>query len=61
MAKGEYMATSHFTKKVVWLRQFLLDVGYVQEEPTSIMCDNKKCIALVKNPTHHSCTKHIDV
>jgi hypothetical protein len=55
------MATSHFTKKVVWLRQFLLDVGYVQEEPTSIMCDNKKCIALVKNPTHHSCTKHIDV
>ena len=25
------------------------------------MCDNQGCIALVKNSTHHSRTKHIDV
>jgi hypothetical protein len=25
------------------------------------MCDNQGCIALAKNPTHHSCTKHIDI
>jgi hypothetical protein len=25
------------------------------------MCDNQGCIALAKNPTHHSHTKHIDV
>lgn len=25
------------------------------------MCDNQGCIALAKNPTHHSRTKHIDV
>ena len=36
-------------------------MGYMQEGPTSIMCDNQGCIALAKNPTHHSHTKHIDV
>jgi hypothetical protein len=25
------------------------------------MCDNQGCIALAKNPTHHSRTKHIDI
>ena len=25
------------------------------------MCDNQGCIAFVKNPTHHSRTKNIDV
>src|ERR1700738_993996 len=41
MMETEYMATSHCTKKAVWLRQFLAGVGYVQEGPTSIMCDYK--------------------
>ena len=53
------MATSHYTNETAWLS--LANVGYVQEGPTSIMCDNQGCIALAKNPTHHSCTKHIDV
>jgi len=26
-----------------------------------VMCDNQGCIALEKNPMHHSRTKHIDV
>ena len=59
--KVEYMATSHCTKEAVWLWQLLADVGYVQEGPTSIMYDNQGCIALAKNPTHHSHTKHIDI
>ena len=57
----EYMATSRCTKKVVWLRQLLADVGYVQEGWTFIRWDNQRCIPLAKNPTHHYCTKHIDV
>jgi hypothetical protein len=41
MTEVEYMATSHCIKEVVWLRQLLADGGYVQEGPTSIMCDNQ--------------------
>ena len=36
-------------------------MGYVQEGPTSIMCNNQGCIALAKNPIHHSHIKHINV
>ena len=52
------MATSHCMKQAVLLRQLLADVGYVQEGPTSIMCDNQECIALATNPTDHSHTTH---
>ena len=55
------MTTSHCTKEAIWLRQLLVDVGYVQKGPTFIMCDNQGCIALAKNLTHHFRTKHIDV
>jgi Reverse transcriptase (RNA-dependent DNA polymerase) len=59
--EAEYMATSQCTKEAIWLRKLLEDVGFVQEGATTIMCDNQGCIALAKNPTHHSRTKHIDV
>ena len=55
------MAASQSTKEVIWLCKLLADVGFVQENATTIMCDNQGCIALAKNPTHHSRTKHIDV
>ena len=59
--EAEYMATTQSTKEAIWLRKLLADVGFVQEGATTIMCDNQGCIALAKNPTHHSRTKHIDV
>ena len=59
--EAEYMSTSQSTKEAIWLRKLLADVGFVQEGATTIMCDNQGCIALAKNPTHHSRTKHIDV
>jgi hypothetical protein len=59
--QAEYMATTQCTKEAIWLRQLLADVGYVQEEATSIMCDNQGCIQLAKNPMNHSRTKHIDI
>jgi hypothetical protein len=59
--EAEYMATSQCTKEAIWLRKLMANVGLVQVGATTIMCDNKGCIALAKNPTHHSRTKHIDI
>jgi hypothetical protein len=59
--EAEYMATSQCTKEAIWLRKLMADVGLVQVGATTIMCDNQGCIALAKNPTHHSRTKHIDI
>ena len=39
----------------------MADVRCIQEEATTIMCDNQGCMSLAKNPTHHSQTKHIDM
>jgi hypothetical protein len=55
------MAISHCTKKAVWPKQLLANMGYMQEELKSIMSNNQECIAFAKNSKHHSCTKHIDV
>ena len=55
------MAASQSAKEAIWLRQLMADVGCVQKRATMIMCDNQGCIALAKNPMHHSRTKLIDV
>ena len=34
--KAEYMATSHYTKEAVWLRQLLADVRYVHARRTGV-------------------------
>ena len=39
----------------------MADVGCMLDGATTIKCDNQGCIALAKNPKHHSCIKHIDV
>jgi hypothetical protein len=57
----EYMAASQGIKEAIWLQQILEDVGFVQVKATKMECDNQGCIALAKNPTHHSRTKHIDI
>jgi transposase InsO family protein len=59
--EAEYMAISQSTREALWLRQLLSDVGLEQERSTPLMCDNQGAIALVKNPTHHSRSKHIDI
>jgi len=55
------MVISQCAKEAIWLRQLMSDVGFEQEKSTPCMCDNQGAIALVKNPTHHSRTKHIDI
>ena len=59
--EAEYMAMNRCTREAIWLRQLMEDVGCVQEEATTIMCDNQGSMALAKNPTNHDRSKHIDV
>ena len=39
----------------------MADIGCMLDGATTIKCDNQGCIALAKNPKHHSRTKHIVV
>ena len=59
--KAEYMAMNCCTKEAISLRQLMKDLDCVQEEATTIMCDNQGSMALAKNPTNHDRSKFIDV
>ena len=59
--EAEYKAATEACKEGIWLRQLLQDIGFVQNLPTMIHCDNQSAIALTKNPQFHARTKHIEI
>ena len=59
--EAEYMALYSAVQEMIWLRRLLKDLKYIQDKPTMIYQDNQGTIALAKNPTFHSRTKHIDI
>ncbi|KAG6543703.1 hypothetical protein Mapa_014887 [Marchantia paleacea] len=59
--EAEIMASSLATQELIWSRSMLSELGFVQQTPTILMCDNTGAIALTKNPVHHPRTKHISI
>lgn len=59
--EAEYIAAASCACQCVWLRRVLTELGYVQEECTTILCDNSSTIKLSKNPVLHGRSKHIDI
>ena len=59
-AKAKYMALTHTMKEAIWLCTLLHKLNFKQDT-TIIFEDNQLCIALVKNPVHHTCMKHINI
>lgn len=60
-AEAEYHALAYAGKEAAWIRNFLRQLGFAQEGPTTIYGDNQSALALVENPEFHARTKHIDV
>lgn len=58
---AEYIAAFEAAKEIVWTRQSLSDIGIQQEKQTILNVDNAAAENLLKNPTFHKRTKHIDV
>ena len=59
--EAEYVALSHATQEVVWLRRLLNDIAEKQAQPSIMNEGNQGAIELSKNPRLHNRTKHIDV
>ena len=58
--KAEYIAATHAYKEAIWLKRLCSDIEFKQDVVT-IYSDSQIAISLVKNPTFHARTKHIDV
>ncbi|KAG6385237.1 hypothetical protein SASPL_154067 [Salvia splendens] len=59
--EAEYMAATFSVCHAVWLRSLLTELGWSQNEPTTIFVDNKSAITLSKNPVFHNRSKHTDI
>lgn len=59
--EAEYTAAFEASKEAVWLRTLLSEIKHEQQQPTTILCDNKAAITLSKDPSLHNRSKHFQV
>eukprot|EP00253_Pinus_taeda_P016715 PITA_16715 len=60
-AEGEYRGAVEASKEALWLRQILSELGFEQQHPTTLWCDNQSAIQLCKDPVQHQRSKHIEL
>ncbi|KAF7334060.1 Retrovirus-related Pol polyprotein from transposon TNT 1-94 [Mycena venus] len=58
--ESEYVALTHASKNLLWLRKLLSELHIPIPKPTTLFCDNQSAIVLTKNGAFHARTKHID-
>ena len=59
--EAEYLACSHCGRQVLWLRSLFHELGFPQNHPTPLYCDNQGTVACTHDPQSHSRMKHIDI
>eukprot|EP00253_Pinus_taeda_P026389 PITA_26389 len=60
-AEAEYRGVVEASKEALWLRQILSELGFEQQHPTTLWCDNQSAIQLCKDPVQHQRSKHIEL
>ena len=58
--ESEYIALCHASTEIVYLRNLLSDIGFIQSKPTIVFEDNISCIKMAHNDLNHKTTKHIN-
>jgi transposase InsO family protein len=59
--EAEFYALADVVKELLWLKQFLAELGIPIDGPIVVGIDNQAAIALAQNPVSHQRTKHIDI
>ena len=59
-AEAEFIAACSAVTSLKWYANMLREMALEQEKP-QLFIDNQAAIKLIKNPTHHTRTRHIDV
>ena len=61
-AEAEFIAAAEAVKDLLWLRNFLAELGFPQLQPSKLFEDNQACVAMVSNHVvtgrnRHFCVK----
>jgi len=59
--ESEYRALVEASKEAMWLKNLFWELGFLDQDPIRIGCDNQSTIRIAKNPTYHSKTKHFEI
>ena len=60
-AESEYVAATHASKELIWLRRLIGDLSQPFTVPTTLLCDNQAALRLAQADNYHARTKHIDI
>ena len=58
--ESEYTTASATGCEIVWMREFLDEIGYDISTPSTLFVDNNSAILVAKNPEHQSTMKHVN-
>ena len=60
--EAEYVVVSKATKKAIWLKKFLSNLGVmrIEQVPMTFFIDNSGVVAQSKDPSNHKKGKHIE-
>jgi hypothetical protein len=59
--ESEYVAATHTTKHLIWLRRLFSELGFPQLATSTLYSDNQSAISLSHNDQFYARTKHIDI
>ena len=59
--QAEYIGQEHATRELMWILQFLRDIGFPPAQVPKLYGDNQSAQSLARNPNQHKRTKHFDV
>ena len=60
-AEAEFIAAAEAVKDLLWLRNFLTDLGFPQTQPSKMFEDNQACVAMVSNHVVTARNRHFCV
>ena len=56
--EAEYIAAVEAAKEIIWMWQFMGELGYSPSTSSTLLMDNQSAISVSKNPEHHGRMKH---
>lgn len=59
--ESEYIAACYTVKEIIWVNRLLKQLLNDTYDTPTLFVDNQSAIKLIKNPSYHKRTKHIDV
>jgi hypothetical protein len=59
--EAEYLSCTHSARQIIWLRSLFYELGFPQDQPTILFCDNQGTVSCTHDPHSHLRMKHIDI